>query len=635
MGRIAVGCIAALACFVTAQAASTATPPTEAFAKTPVVSDPELSPDGRFISYIAVVEGLRVVLVGTVATGESKLVLASDRDRFDVRDCYWAKPERLLCSYYGITALSGIKFAVTRLVAVNADGSNMKVLIQNRGELGASQSQDDVIDLLPDDPTGVLTTVRPRNENRFAVYRLDVMSGETRRLTTEAEFAVGYVTDGAGNVRLRQRLDDETVTWEHRATGETRWSMLKTFRPASDPEFAPIGFNEDGTRLYVYQPYGDRRAVWSIDPTGVDAPKLTYAHPRVDVSGVVGLGPKRALVGASYVTDKPHIAFFDERVKEILARVNRQLPDTVNAIASASWDRRIFIVYAESDTQAGSYFIYSPQADRLYPFGSPYPGLRDFALAPMKPVDLSARDGVKIPSYLTLPQGREPRALPLVVMPHGGPSARDVWGFDWLAQFFAARGYAVLQPNFRGSDGYGRRWEMGNGIKAWATAVADVADSAKALAAQGVVDANRICVVGWSYGGYVALMSSIVEASNYKCGVAIAPPTDWGEMVRDSRYFMNADIVREYVGSDPAVREQGSPLKRVAEVSLPLLLFHGDDDLNVTVDHSRDMVKALQRAGKSVGYTEYENVEHGIHKTAYRIDMLDKIDAFLAQHIGR
>jgi dipeptidyl aminopeptidase/acylaminoacyl peptidase len=183
-------------------------------------------------------------------------------------------------------------------------------------------------------------------------------------------------------------------------------------------------------------------------------------------------------------------------------------------------------------------------------------------------------------------------------MPHGGPSARDVWGFDWLAQFFASRGYAVLQPNFRGSDGYGRAWEMGNGIKAWATAVADVADSAKALAAKGVVDANRVCVVGWSFGGYIALMSSIVEAATYKCGVAIAPPSDWDEMVRDSRNFMNADIMREYIGADPAVRERGSPLKRVAEVSLPLLLFHGDDDLNVTVDHSRDMAKALQRAGK-------------------------------------
>jgi dipeptidyl aminopeptidase/acylaminoacyl peptidase len=597
MRRAAFICISALLCCGGDRTAAMP-PPTEAFANLPVVSDPELSPDGRFISYIAVVEGLRVVLVGTVATGQSKLVLASDRDRFDVRDCYWAKPERLLCSYFGITAVSGVKFGVTRLVAVNADGGEMKVLLQNRGDLGASQFQDDVIDLLPDDPTDILTTVRPRNENRFAVYRLNVMTGQTRRVTAEAEYALSYVTDGAGNVRLRRRLKDETVIWEHRPPNETRWSLLKQFRPASEPEFGPIGFNEDGTRLYVYQPYADRRAVWSIDPAGVEAPKLTYAHPRVDVSGVIGLGPKRSLVAATYVTDKPHIAFFDDRVKDLLARLNRQLPDTVNSIVSASWDRRILVVYAESDTKAGSYYIYSPGADRLYPFGSPYPDLRDFNLSPMQPVDMAARDGVKIPSYLTLPEGREARALPLVVMPHGGPSARDVWGFDWLAQFFASRGYAVLQPNFRGSDGYGRAWEMGNGIKAWATAVADVADSAKALAAKGVVDANRVCVVGWSFGGYIALMSSIVEAATYKCGVAIAPPSDWDEMVRDSRNFMNADIMREYIGADPAVRERGSPLKRVAEVSLPLLLFHGDDDLNVTVDHSRDMAKALQRAGK-------------------------------------
>jgi len=219
------------------------------------------------------------------------------------------------------------------------------------------------------------------------------------------------------------------------------------------------------------------------------------------------------------------------------------------------------------------------------------------------------------------------------VMPHGGPSSRDEWGFDWIAQFLAERGYAVIQPNYRGSAGYGDAWLNENGFKGWRTSIGDVNDAARYLASSGIADPNRIAIVGWSYGGYAALQSAETEPSLYKAIVAVAPVTDLQLLKEESRYFSNMKEVQREIGSGPQVIE-GSPVNGAERIAAPVLLAHGDLDINVDVQHSDKMQAALKRAGKDVDYLRVKGLDHQLADSSVRATLLLKIGQLLERTIG-
>jgi dipeptidyl aminopeptidase/acylaminoacyl peptidase len=249
-------------------------------------------------------------------------------------------------------------------------------------------------------------------------------------------------------------------------------------------------------------------------------------------------------------------------------------------------------------------------------------------------VSYPSRDGKQIPAYLTIPPGSGGKNLPAVVLPHGGPSSRDEWGFDWLAQFLAARGYAVIQPNYRGSSGYGDEFRNRNAILNWQTAMNDIGDSARYLAKEGIADGNRVAILGWSYGGYAALQSSIVEPSLYKAAIAIAPVTDLDLLKKEAEGYTNYQLVKNTVGTGPHVAA-GSPLRRIGEVKVPVLLFHGTNDINVGVAHSQKMEAAMRSAGKKVEFVKYDGLDHQLDDSVARADMLNRIGTALEAAIGR
>lgn len=237
--------------------------------------------------------------------------------------------------------------------------------------------------------------------------------------------------------------------------------------------------------------------------------------------------------------------------------------------------------------------------------------------------------GTKIPAYLTLPPGSQGKGLKAIVMPHGGPGSRDEWGFDWLVQYFTAKGYAVLQPNFRGSAGYGEDWYGRNGFQAWPTAIGDVNDAGKWLVSEGIARADSLAIVGWSYGGYAALQSQVLDPLLYKAVVAITPVTDLGFLVQDARDYTNTRLVRDFIGTGSHV-EAGSPRRHAAKFVAPVALFHGTRDLNVDVRHSQAMSKALRDAGKNVTYHEFKDLQHDLGDGIARAQMLSEMGAFLA-----
>jgi dipeptidyl aminopeptidase/acylaminoacyl peptidase len=239
-------------------------------------------------------------------------------------------------------------------------------------------------------------------------------------------------------------------------------------------------------------------------------------------------------------------------------------------------------------------------------------------------VRFEAADGTAIPGYLTLPPGREEaKGLPSIVMPHGGPASRDVLGFDWLAQFFAQNGFAVLQPNFRGSSGYGADWYQSNGFQSWEVAIGDVNAGAHWLVGEGIADPAKLAIFGWSYGGYAALQANVLEPSLYKAVVAVAPVTDLELMKTLAQRYTTAVIVERFIGSGPHV-VAGSPAQQAARIAAPVLMFHGDFDQNVDIKQSRAMASALKGAGKRHELVEYEGLAHNLDDDAARVEMLTR-----------
>jgi dipeptidyl aminopeptidase/acylaminoacyl peptidase len=248
-------------------------------------------------------------------------------------------------------------------------------------------------------------------------------------------------------------------------------------------------------------------------------------------------------------------------------------------------------------------------------------------------VSVKSPDGVTIPAYLTLPPGKTAKNLPAVVLPHGGPSDRDEWGFDWLAQYLAAKGYAVLQPEYRGSSGFGDAWLMQNGFKSWKTSIGDITASAHWLADQGIADPKRLAIVGWSYGGYAALQSAETEPTLFKAVAAIAPVTDLAMLKSEVQDYTNAEIVDRFIGQGPHIIE-GSPLRHASAIKVPVLLVHGDMDMNVHSLESEKMEAALRAAGDQVDFLRFKTLDHQLEDGAARTEMLTKIGALLDRTIG-
>ena len=357
-------------------------------------------------------------------------------------------------------------------------------------------------------------------------------------------------------------------------------------------------------------------------------------RPDADVDDLIRIGRSRRVVGASYATERRNSEFFDPELKRLRTSLAKAVPNLpLIDFVDASNDEGKLLLFAGSDTNPGVFYLFdkaTKQLNELLPLRAE---LGAIALGAMTPVTIPGPDGVSIPGYLTLPPGSTGKNIPAIVMPHGGPAARDEWGFDWLAQFFAVRGFAVLQPNFRGSAGYGEAWFEKNGFQSWKTAIGDVNAAGKWLQAQGIAAPGKLAIFGWSYGGYAALQSAVLDPDLFKAIVAIAPVTDLDRLREESREFSNFWIVDKFIGQGAHIRE-GSPAQNAAKIRAPVLLWHGDKDQNVGVAESRLMADRLRDAGKQVTYVEFPGLDHQLADDAARTRILAESDAFLRKSLG-
>ncbi len=623
------------------------------------VLDVSLSPSGNRLVYIvpAGPSTEAVYVVDLVGEPAPRLVFAhSDRDS-EIASCSWATDKRLICQAYYVTPDAGVLLDATRLFALDDDGRNMIVLSgrDDMDALGIRQDGGSVVALnLPDNPGHILMTrewVEERSigtrlansEKGLGVEQVDVTNGRTRRVESPHTANMGFIADDRGRIRIRvSQLTDPggylrpERRYHFRDADSDGWKPLSEIDTTDDddPRFLPVAVDAGRNVAYGFIDQGGFDAVAAMALDGSGTREVVLARNDVDVDQLIRIGRQRRVVGVSYATEKREIAYLDPELRALAAQFqNAVAGKPLIEIVGASTDEKRLLLIASSDTDPGMLYLFDKGKRELSELLALREPLVGRPMGQMSPITFPASDGTSIPGYLTLPPGSDGKGLPAIVLPHGGPGSRDEWGFDWLPQFFAARGYAVLQPNFRGSAGYGSAWFGRNGFQAWRTAIGDVNDAGRWLVAQGTADPAKLAIVGWSYGGYAALQSQVLDNGLYKAVVAIAPVTDLEELRQDSRRYTNARMVERFIGQGEHVA-QGSPARNANAFAAPVLLFHGTRDLNVGVEQSRLMRARLEERDKRVKYVEYDGLDHYIDDTAARTGMLVEIDKFLDDALG-
>jgi dipeptidyl aminopeptidase/acylaminoacyl peptidase len=659
MARLVV--VRALALLFASTSFADSSPPFDAaaaFGAREQVDGLSISPDGKAVAYLAPGAGQGSVLMTLDLAPGSKAVpaLAASGRPDRLGGCRWVSSERLVCTMYGVIRDAGAGLLpFTRVIAVDRGGTNLQLLSTRSNEYtqGYLLSGGQVIDWLPDQDGAVLmarnyvpdTHLGSRSGSSKLGLGVDLINtgnAQPKVVESAAPDAATYITDGRGDVRIMARaykiggeINSGDYHYFYRDKVSREWHALDDVNVLQRSGFAPLAVDHDLDIAYGLKKKDGRQALYSYALDGSHTEALVYANPNVDVDQLITIGRRNRVVGVTYATDVRHAIYFDTGIEKLARSLSRALPTQPQiSIVDSSVDEQVMLVYAGSDNDPGVYYIFDRRTKQLNTFLVARGELEGVKLATVKSVTYPTADGQMVPGYLTLPPGAETaKNLPAIVLPHGGPSARDHWGFDWLSQYYAARGFAVLQPNFRGSAGYGDAWLKDEGFKSWRIAISDVLDAGHWLVSQGIADPAKLCVLGWSYGGYAALQSAVVDPGLFKAVVAIAPITDLEMLKEEHRNWSDLHMVNEMVGSGAHVHE-GSPARNAEKIKVPVLLFHGTNDRNVGVAQSRTMDSKLASAGVKHELVTYLDLDHYLEDSSARADMLRKSDAFLRSAIG-
>lgn len=606
--------------------------PVEAFGSLPLLEDPLLSPNGMHMAARMNVEGKPVVGIVNLQNRDQGMKLIRIGEH-RVRWFRWAGPDRLLISLRMKATIDGFDGYASRLVVYQLSTGKATYLGYDNQDIEG----DRVIHLEKDGSSALLSLGRSAYSYP-SVYRADLATGTMTKVVDRTAPIHEWYADPQGRVRAGLGYEGGHVRFYSREPGDSFFRHVAGIRDEEfEGEIDLIRIPSAGESSYaVTNQKTGRFGLYEFDWKTGEIGKTVFEHPAVDIDDFTLLQDGSGVEAVYYADDRPRVEWFDPVLKEIQGEIDEALPGRMNWIRSASADRTKVIVRTASDSDAGAYFLYDRTLEQMSRIATPYEALKGKPLAKVTPVSYQARDGLEIPAYLTLPAGLEARGLPLVILPHGGPYARDVLGFDYMAQFVANRGYAILQPNFRGSTGYGKEF-LEKGFGQWGRAMQDdLTDGVRWLAGQGTIDPKRVCIAGGSYGGYAALMGSILTPDLYRCAISWAGVTDLDEMMQHDKMQLQPMRYRRWRerirGADKQDLDDLSPVQFADKIAIPVLVMHGTDDDRVPIRQGRMFNKAAQKAGKPVEYVEFEGAGHQIETTADRIKFLTTIEAFLAKH---
>ena len=556
---------------------------------------------------------------------------------YEVRWFAWKTDRRLILEVYAQSHPFGSEpGAESHLIALDIDGSHQRNLVQARPERAADWGQDQVIDLLPDDPDHVLIAVDSGAGDSSEIVKVNVNTGSGRTIVDGQNGITNWKTDPAGQVRLGTAVRDRIVRTYYRDDADSNFRLIHEADASQTLAFSVLAISDVPGVLYVAAT-GEtgRRSIYSYDVRQGKFLNLYAGRPDVDIDSLL-IDHGRAL-GYGYTIDEPELVYTDAGLRIDADRVAKALPQFHTTIVDGTADGHRLLILANGGNRPGSYYLLTRTREKatLSPLGDIRPDIPDDTLALVKPkITYRAADGLDIHGYVTLPKGVPNGPIPFVVMPHGGPSARDVLGFDYIAQMIASRGYGVFQPNFRGSKGYGAAFERA-GFQEWGLAMQDdVTAGTRWLIDQKLADPNRICIVGWSYGGYSALIAAVKTPDLFRCAASMAGVSDLRRRLDRASHSRFADLNVPRMDSDPAMIAANSPVLHADRIKIPILLAHGRRDFTVPVEDSLAMEAALKQAGKPVETIYFGDDDHYLFREEDRIAFLESLSRFLRDNLG-
>ena len=619
--------------------------PIETFFKDPEFSRMRLSPDGKWLAAIAPREGKNNLL--TIRLSDRKLFVCTAEDENEVYSFNWISNERLIFQMKDRN-----NFPNGGLYAVDRDGSRRKVLNTsfkaNRELGGRTFKAVELFDPLTDEGDDIFVEIREsggrfREERAFYgnIVRLNTFTGKEKRVAYNRGDILQFIADRDKVVRIGMVQHDLIRSIIHRRDAKSDWEEIYSsdFRTAMQP----LGFGTNPDILYVAALNGDKRALFQYDLKAKKLGRMIFAHPVYDVpSGPPIVSDKTGKVlGVRYEAERPQVYWFDKDYKNYQAMIDDALPGMANDIKNWSKKEDRILFHSHSEKTIGSYYLLDisdkkkPKMEKLLDLAE---WVDPAKMSPMKSIQYTARDGLVIHGFLTTPNGSDGKNLPLIVHPHGGPTARDYWGWNADVQFLANRGYAVFQPNFRGSTGYGNKLRLA-GFREWGGKMQnDITDGVKYLIAEGVADAKRVGIYGASYGGYATMAGLCFTPELYRCGVNYVGVTDIDLILKEYPLPKKINDAIDAVmiadrSSDKDWIKSRSIQYNIDKVRAPVLMAYGMKDWRVPPKHGRILKRALDRNNIPNKLIIKANEGHGYRNEDNVFEFFREVDAFLGEHM--
>lgn len=635
--------IAAFAALIIWAVASNAAP-LEAYGKLPTLTDMTISPDGTALAYVRSIDVRRVVVAQSLVT--KQILGMVNISSTKLRNLQWADNHTLIITTSQTTlprGLIGHRQEYSLAQTFDVQTKQQRALLDNVPNVRTNVEVMNTILGIPQ-PRIVnghtMVFVRgiyfPGTTGHLALFGIDLTNNTTRMVSRDTDsHAEDWVVDENGQIVAESSYFEDNQHWtlDIFRDGE-RTRVMDVPAPIESPSLE--GLNEDGTAVIVSQPGDEGHTVYKQIALKDGAPG-PWAHAEVGFGNVVTSLSTGHVIGGTRLTEKNDYVFFDPHADRMWRSIRAAFKDAINVdLASWSEDRTKVVAHVFGQAYGDGYFLVDMTQHKADPIGPTHAGVDDVAL--QRWIEYMAADGRVLHAYLTLPPGKPEKDLPLIVMPHGGPHARDYPGFDWFSQALASRGYVVLQPQFRGSDGFSDELlhagfgEFGKKMQT------DLSDGVRALAAQGLIDPKRVCIVGASYGGYAALAGATIDTGVYRCAVSIAGLSDIRAQLRYWRWPRNRSDARSdrfwdrFLGvedpDDPKLNDI-SPIKHIDKVTIPILLIHGKDDTVVPFAQSDDMADALKAAKKPYEFVILKHEDHWLSNSETRLQMLEATVKFL------
>lgn len=630
-----------------------APPSTAVFASLPRIESIQLSPSGRHLAVLRHHEGKAYLDTQTVTGQDAHRVVTTDNQEYVITWFRWVNDERLLVSIRFASTRDTIDSIETRLMAVNRDGTQQIPNLFKQGPFLSTvgkkhfpQLQDRIVGTIPGDPRHVLIALDLERPHSPDVYKVDIYSGERQLVQVNPGLQPGintishWVADREGHVRAGAGQFQTLVHVIVKQPESSLWRDLAQYDLAKDTGMLPLAFDADPDWLYVRDQHQGKAAIFKMNVVDRRADRvLVVADPKFDLIGELVYAPgRRKVVGVRYSTADQRVLFWDFDAQRLQARIDRAIPGRVNVIHSSSDDGRLHVVTSSSAVHPPQWSLFDEHDGRMVLLGKAYPDLEATGLAAPRETFITARDGKELSAFLTVPKDRDPRELPLILFPHGGPASQGRNGFNYWTQWFVSRGWAVLAPRFRGTEGYGDEF-LRAGFQRWGLEMQDdLTDSVQWAIRSGLASAHRICIVGSGYGGYAALMGAVKTPDLYRCVVSLGGVTDLLRIVADSRWYLNQkQVVEMRIGSWWSDRDrlrETSPVSHAQEIRTPLLLMHGAMDRAVPVSHGRDMAEALKNATiTTYRYVELPLADEALNREEDRLRVFSELEQFLTQHL--